>query len=153
MNSLKEVYGAMAAQDQEKIAEARAAEAGVEYVEVDAALLKQAQDYDHIGRVLAHHVFVDMVKQAVDESMPGASEEEKSEEAKKMYDKATGEGESEEEKKKKEEARRKAEEGEGEGEDEDEGESEKEAHVKQQILARMANDPEYVSHLVAKYYG
>jgi hypothetical protein len=151
----------MVEQDHVKEAEARAYEEGVEYVEVDAELLKQAQDYDHIGRVLAHHVFVDMVKQAVDESMPGASDEAKGEEAEKLYSAALGEKKEKCEKCGKEDCPggeecpgKKEEGGEAKGEGEGEKpkeETEKEASIKAAVLDRMANDPEYVSYLVGKH--
>lgn len=62
MNSLKEVYGALLQSEQQvKVAEDE------EQVEqyVDGSLLKQAEDYDTVGRILAHQVFNDMVKQAM----------------------------------------------------------------------------------------
>lgn len=157
MNSLKEVFTAMQGRDHEKIAQAEAvAQHGPEFANVDAELLKQAQDYDHIGRVLAHHVFADMIKQAMDEEMPDASEDEKKEGLEALMSAARGEkkgegGEKDEGEKKDEDEGEKK--GEGEEKDEDEEEGEKKASVRNAILQRMASEPEYVSQLIAKHYG
>lgn len=145
MHSLKEVFGAMQAQDHEKLAQAEAVQQyGPGFAEVDPGLLKQAQDYDYIGRVLAHNVFSDMVKEAMEEAMPGASEDDKKKEVAKILAKATGQGGEDDEDEDDDE--------DDEGEDEGE-ESEKKAAVQAQILQRMAEDPEYVSYLVSKHYG
>ena len=159
MNSLKEVLGVLNDQDHVKEAEALAHQEGVEYVEVDEELLKQAQDYDHIGRVLAHHVFVDMVKQAVDEAMPGASEETKSDEAEKTYEKALGNEPKKCEKCGKEGCDggescpgKKDEGGDKPAGEGDKEETSKEAAYRAAIIDKMASDPEYVSYLVAKHY-
>lgn len=144
MNSLKEAFDALVAQDQVKIAEARASQQfGTDVSGADAELIKQAQDYDHIGRVMAHHAFADLVKEALDEEMPGAPEEEKKEELAKILAKARGEA-PEGEKKKDEDEEEEEEEGEGEPE-------EKKAHVKRAILQKMASDPEYAAYLATKY--
>ena len=135
MRSLKEVYGALTEADMEKAAEA----GGYEYVEVDEALIKQAEDYDTCGRILAHTVFEEMVKEAVEEeaaAMGGAPEEEKKKKVMALLAKARGEAPKEEE----EEEEEKGEEG------------EKKASIKSAILERMAHDPEYVSALIAKHY-
>ena len=137
MDSFKDVYFAMIEQDHVKEAAAHASEQfGYDMSNVDSELVKQAQDYDHIGRILAHQVLGDLVKEAVDEEMAGASEEEKKKEALKLMAKARGEKSEDED----------------EDEDEDEEETEKKASIKAAILERMAQDPEYVSHLVSKHY-
>ena len=138
MQSFKDVYFAMTEQDIVKEAEAQAsAQFGTDMSNVDSDLVKQAQDYDYIGRVLAHQVLGDLVKEAMDEEMPGASEDKKKEEAAKLMAKARGEGGD-----KKDE----------EEDDEEEEETEKKASIKAAILERMAGDPDYVSHLIAKHY-
>lgn len=134
MNSLKEVYGALVTADHEKVA----AESPAEY---DEAMVKQAEEYYQVGQILADHVFADLVKEAVDAEMPAAPEEEKKDKVQELLAKARGEAPKEEKKK----------EGEEEEEEESEGE-EKKAHLKAAILQRMAQDPEYVSALVAKHY-
>lgn len=141
MNSLKEVYATITQQDQVKVAQVRASRGEVDTSNVDPGLLKQAQDYDSIGRILAHNVFGDMLKQAADEAMPDASEEEKAKALAALLAAANGE-------KPKESA-----EGEGEGESDKDEAAEKKASVKAAVLDRMARDPEYVSRLVGKYYG
>jgi len=140
MQSFKDVYFAMTEQDIVKEAEAQASEQfGTDMSNVDSDLVKQAQDYDYIGRVLAHQVLGDLVKEAMDEEMPEASEDKKKEEAAKLMAKARGEGGGEDEDKKKDD-------------DEDEEETEKKASIKAAIMDRMAGDPDYVSHLIAKHY-
>lgn len=140
MNSLKEVYASITQQDHVKMAQARAAaNDGPDMSNVDPGLLKQAQDYDHIGRILAHNVFADMLKTATEETMPDASDEEKAKALAALLAAANGE---------------KKPEGEGEEKAEEKpAEEEKKASVKAAILQRMAQDPEYVSHLVGKYYS
>jgi len=140
MQSLKDVYFAMVEEDHTKMAQARAVQQyGHDFSDVDPGLLKQAQDYDTIGRIMAHNVFTDLVKEAMDEAMPGASEEEKKKEVEKVLAKATGQGGDEEDE-------------EEEEEDEEESEdSEKKASVKIAVLRRMQQDPEYVSYLLSKY--
>lgn len=138
MQSFKDVYFAMTEQDIVKEAEAQASEYfGTDMSNVDSDLVKQAQDYDYIGRVLAHQVLGDLVKEAMDEEMPGASEDKKKEEAAKLMAKARGEAGAEKK---------------DEDEDEDEEETEKKASIKAAILERMAGDPDYVSHLISKHY-
>ena len=142
MNSLKEVFSALQEQDHVKEAQAQAVQQyGPDFAGADPDLVKQAADYDSIGRILAHNVFSDMVKQAMDEEMPDASDDEK----KKEYDKtmAMARGEKSEDKKEDKDKEKKKE-GEGEGE-------EKHAQVKAAILRRMGEDPAYVSELIAKY--
>ena len=140
MDSFKDVYSAMVEQDFAKEAAAQATEEfGFDVSNVDNDLIKQAQDYDHIGRVLAHQVLGDLVKEAMDEELPGASEEKKKEEAAKLMAKARGEGGGDEKKKDDEE-------------DEQDEETEKKASITAQILERMAGDPDYVSHLISKHY-
>jgi hypothetical protein len=151
MNSLKEVYFAIAETDHVKVAQAQAAqEYGPSFADVDPGLIKQAQDYDAIGRIMAHNVFTDMVKEAMDEMYPHASEEDKKKETDKVVAEAKGEGKSDEEKE--EERKKKEREAAASGGDEggDEG-SEKKAAVKAAVLQRMQEDPEYVSHLLSKY--
>jgi len=148
MNSLKEVFVALNEQDHVKEAQAQAsAQYGADFSNVDAELIKQAQDYDHIGRVLAHHVMADLVKEAMEEEMPEASEGEKEKAVAALMAKARGEKSSESEKKD-EETKAKS-----EGEEDKGGEeSEKKASIKAAILERMAEDPSYVSHLISKHY-
>ena len=142
MNSLKEVYFALAEQDHVKLAQAQAAEQyGPDFSDIDPALIKQAQDYDTVGRIMAHNDFAEMIKEAVEEGMPGAPEEKKEDEVKKLLAKARGEAPAEKEK----------EEGEEEEEEEEEEEGEKKAAVKVAVLRRMQQDPEYVSYLLSKY--
>lgn len=146
MNSLKEVFSAMQEQDHVKEAQAQAVEQyGPDFAGADPELVKQAADYDTIGRILAHNVFSDMVKQAMDEEMPNASEEEKDKEYKKTMALARGEKSEDDEDEDEDEDKKKKSEGEGEG-----GE-EKHAQVKAAILQRMSEDPQYVSELIAKY--
>lgn len=140
MESLREIFSAMEATDQEKVASAEHEEASG----FDEELIKQAQNYDQIGRVLAHHAFADMVKQAVDEDEE-ASEDEKKKRFKKMMRKARGEKSDEDEdedKKKSKEDKEKDEEGE-----------KKASAMKGAILERMANDPEYLQYLMNKHLG
>lgn len=140
MNSLKEVYATIAQQDHVKVAQARVDRGDVDVSDVDPGLLKQAQDYDSIGRILAHNVFTDMLKTAMDESMPAASDEEKAKALAALLAAANGE--------KKDDA------GEEKEEDKEESaEGEKKAAIKAAVLRKMAEDPTYVSHLVGKYYG
>jgi hypothetical protein len=142
MNSLKEVYGALSEVDHVKEAQAEASEQyGADFSDVNPELIKQAQDYDYIGRVLAHHVMADLVKEAVDEEAPEASEDEKKKQLAAIMAKARGEGGGEE----KDDEKKDDEEEEGE-------ESEKKASIKAAILERMSHDPDYVSHLIAKHY-
>lgn len=145
MQSLKEVYSGLVQQDQVKVAQVRAAQGlppQVDLSQVDPDLLKQAQDYDQIGRILARHVFVDLVKEAMDEA--GVPEEKKEEELAKVLAMANGEKKPEDEKK----------EGAGdEKKDEPAPEEEKKAAAKRAILAKMARDPKYVSQLIAKHYA
>jgi hypothetical protein len=136
MSSLKAVYQSIVQQDQVKEAQARVYHGEVDTSNVDPGLLKQAQDYDHIGRILAHNVFTDMLKTAMDEAMPEAGDEEKAKALAALLAKANGEKT------------------EGDEEEEEKGEEEeKKASVKAAVLHRMAQDPQYVSHLVGKYYG
>jgi len=140
MNSLKEVYAGIAQQDHVKVAQARDTHVeSADYSDVDAGLMKQAQDYDNVGRILAHNVFSDMLKTALDESAPGAGDEEKAKALVALLAAANGE---------------KAAEGEDEDESEEKSEEgEKKASAKEAILRRMSQDPQYVAHLVGKYYG
>jgi hypothetical protein len=138
MNSLKEVYSAMAEQDHVKVAQQQAVEQyGTDFADVDPELVKQAQDYDTVGRIMAHNVFGDLVKEAVDEAMPFASEEDKKKETKKVVAKAKGEKSDDDDDDKDEKS-------------DDEG-SEKQAQIRDAVLARMQEDPEYVSYLLSKY--
>lgn len=139
MNSLKEVYASIAQHDQVKVAQVRASRGEVDTSNVDPELLKQAQDYDHIGRILAHNVFADMLKTATEEAMPEASDEEKAKALAALLAAANGEKAPEGEKSESSEAKSE--------------EEEKKASIKEAILHRMAQDPEYVSALVGKYYG
>jgi len=158
MNSLKEVFGAMQSRDHEKVAQVRAAQglpAQPDISHADPDLIKQAQDYDAIGRTLAHHVFADMVKQAVDEAMPGASEGDK----KSAFEEAMAEAMSGKKAKKEGEdeseyEERKPSEGDEEKKDgEEKTSAAKMKAKKKKILAKMAQDPQYVARLVAKYQG
>lgn len=145
MHSLKEVYVALNEQDHVKEAQAQATEQyGADFSDVPPELIKQAQDYDYIGRVLAHHVLADLVKEAMDEEMPEAGEDEKKKQLAAIMAKARGEKseEGDAEKKKAKES----------DDEESEEESEKKASIKAAILERMSEDPDYVSHLIAKHY-
>ena len=80
METMKEVLENLYAEDQVKIASAEAEEQlGVPLAGVDPELVKQAQEYDFIGRVLAHNAFADLVKEALDEEMAGEPEDKKKE--------------------------------------------------------------------------
>jgi len=139
MDSLKSVYNAITEQDFEKAAQAEVVEHyGQSFAEADPEMLKQAADYDYIGRIVAHNVFSDLIKEAMDEAMPDASEDEKKKEADKVIAKAKGEAPAEDEKKDKK--------------DEKEEESEKTAAYRQAVLERMYSDPGYVQALIAKHY-
>jgi len=152
MNSLKEVFVAMQERDHEKLAQAQAAaQYGPQFAEVDADLLKQAQDYDHIGRVLAHSVFTDMIKDAMDAEMPDSSEEEKKEGLEAVMAAARGEKKPAAKDEKKEEKAEGSKD--SKAEEAMEGEAEKKASLRAAVLERMAQDPEYVSQLIAKHYG
>lgn len=143
MNSLKEVYSNLTQHDHVKVAAARAAQGlppQVDMSQFDDELIKRAQDYDQIGRVLAHHVYTDLVKQALDEA--GVPEEKKEDELARLMAVARGEKPAEE---KKEEAKDEG----GEGEKKEAAKRAK----KKAILAKMAADPAYVSQLVAKHTG
>lgn len=155
MNSLKAVFSAMQSRDHEKVAEVRAAQGlpppPPDLSQVNPGLLKQAQDYDTVGRILARQVFADMVKEAVDESMPAASEEDKKsafEEA--MASAMGGKKEKKEGEDEREYSERKPEEGEEKKEEEKQAAAKIKAK-KKKILAKMASDPQYVAKLVAKY--
>jgi len=137
MNSLKEVYATIAHQDHIKVAQYNDQYGEPDYEGIDEGLLKQAQDYDHIGRILAHDVFADMLKTAADEMLPGASDEEKAKALAALLAMANG----------------KQPEGGGEEEDEEGEQEEKKASIRAAVLHRMSQDPEYVSALVGKYYG
>lgn len=150
MNSLKEVFGAMQSRDHVKVAAARAARglppAPPSLADVDPELLKQAQDYDQIGRILAHHVFADMVKEAVDEAAPDASDEDKKKAVEEALAMARGEKKPDDEKKDDDKPK--------------DGETEKQAAVrvakmkkKKLIMKKMAEDPAYIAQLVRKYYA
>ncbi|MBP9826354.1 MAG: hypothetical protein KBF21_19155 [Thermoanaerobaculia bacterium] len=162
MNSLKAVFGAMQSRDHEKVAQVRASQ-GLprerDLSQVDPGLLKQAQDYDHIGRVLAHNVFADMVKTAVEEALPGASEadkksafEEAMESAMSGKKKEKKEGTDEEDDAEYEEKTEPREEKKEEGEEKTSAAKVKVMKAKKKkILAKMAADPKYMSALVNKY--
>lgn len=132
MNSLKDVYSTMVERDMEKAA-AYVEQQG--YAEVDEDMVKQAQDYDHIGRILAHNVFTDMLKTAMDETSPEMTDEEKAKALAAMLAMANGQAPA----KKEEES------------EESEKKAAAKANVKAAVLARMAKDPKYVSHLVGKH--
>jgi DNA-directed RNA polymerase beta' subunit len=138
--SLRNIYNQMVEQDFEKAAQAQVVEEyGPSFANADPDMIKKAADYDYAGRVLAHTVFTDLVKEAVDEEMPYASEDEKKKETDKVVAKAKGEAPAEDEKK-----------DEKKNGEEDE-ESEKTAALEHAILERMHNDPEYVQALIAKH--
>lgn len=158
MNTLKAVFGAMQSRDHEKVAQVRAAQ-GLpperDLSQVPPELIKQAQDYDHIGRTLAHVVFADMVKQAVDEAMPAASESDKKSAFEEAMASAMGGGKKE--KKEGEDERDYEEKKPDDGEEKKDGEEKTSAAKlkakKKKILAKMAADPAYMSQLVAKHFG
>ena len=133
MNSLREIFATMEEVDQEKVAHAQP---HGEAPNFDDDLIKQAQEYDSVGRVLAHHVFADMVKEAV-EADEDSSKEEKKKRYEKLMRKAKGEKSEDDDK-----------------DDKDEGdEDEKKASVKAAVLERMQQDPEYVQYLLSKHMG
>ena len=135
MNSLKEVFGAMVSRDHVKVAQARVA-AGLpppppDLSQAPPELVKQAQDYDQIGRILAHNVFSDLVQEELDKTaMPGP---EKARMHGEMMAAARGQ------RKRKSAAPT--------------GHEAKVAAAKKKILQRMAKDPGMVSKLVAKHQG
>jgi hypothetical protein len=143
MNSFKEVYSSLVEHDHVKVAQVRASQGlppRVDLDQVDPELLKQAQDYDHVGRVLAHNVMGDLIKEALDaEGVPAESQDAMVEA---LLAAARGEAPAGEEKKeeKKEEASAEAKAGE-----------EKKAFAKRRILKKMATDPAYVSYLISKH--
>jgi hypothetical protein len=146
MQSLKEVFNGMQALDHVKVAQVRAAQGlppQVDLSQVDPALLKQAQDYDQIGRILAHRAFADMLKEAIDASP--IPDDKKDEELARLMGQANGEKKKDE---KKEDDKDKKDEPEGEKK-----EAAKKAVMKKkkEILAKMAQDPNYVAHLIAKF--
>lgn len=139
MASLKDVYAAMIDHDHVKEAQARAYhQMGPDFAQADPELLKQAQDYDYIGRVMAHQAMTDLLKQAAEEEMPAASEEEKKRKVLEMMAQARGEGGAKKE---------------GPPGEKSEDEEEKKASVRSAILDRMAEDPHYLAAMVAKYSG
>ena len=143
MNSLKEVYANITHQDHVKVAQARPQQVQAAPTSIDGALLKQAQDYDSIGRILAHNVFGDMLKTALDESAPGASDEEKAKALALLLAAANGEKPAESEEDEDEAAA-----------DKDEATEKKAAAkkaVKKAIIAKMGKDPKYAAALVGKY--
>jgi len=145
MDSLKSVYNAIAEQDFEKAAQAQIVEDyGPSFADADPELVKQAADYDHIGRILAHSVFTDLVKEAMDEEMPNASEDEKKKVTNKIVAKAKGEKSEDDDDDEYKEKMKK--------DDKKEDESEKTAAYRQAVLQRMYEDPEYVQALIAKHF-
>ena len=138
MNSFKEVYSSLVEHDHVKVAQVRASQGlppQIDLEQVDPELLKQAQDYDHVGRVLAHNVMGDLIKEALDaEGVPPESQDAMVEA---LLAAARGEAPAGEEKKEPT-----AEEKKGE---------EKKAFAKRRILNKMANDPAYVSYLISKH--
>jgi hypothetical protein len=135
--SLKSVFNKMVVADQEKIASARAA-AGLpppppDVSQFDPALMKQAQDYDEIGRILARNVFSDLLQEELDKTAMPVPQKKAMHEN--MMAVATG--------KKKRAAAPPT----GHAPDHEA----KVAAAKKKILARMAKDPGYVSKLVAKH--
>lgn len=148
MDSFKDVYTAMVDQDLVKEANAVASEQlGADMSFADTELLKQAQDYDYIGRSLAHQVLNDLVKEAMDEEMPYASEDKKKEETDKVMAKARGEKSDED--KESDEYKKKMKE---KGDKDEEETSEKKASIQASIMQRMSEDPAYVSYLISKHY-
>jgi len=119
MNSLKEVYQALS--QTEKVAEEQQAELS----DQEKVAYQQASDYDTVGRVLAHQVYGDMVKQAAAHLPEGHGEGNRHSDGFPCSDDCGGYVADES--------------------------SEKVAYVKQQILERMAQDPDYVAALVAKF--
>lgn len=145
MNSLKEVYGNMVQRDHEKVAQARAAHGLPPAMDqYSPELVKQAQAYDQIGRIMAHQAYVDLIKQAMDEA--GIPPEMQEEELAKLL----AGGEKKEEKKEESKAEEKEKE---EGGEAKEAMARKRLAAKKKIMAKMAQDPEYVSRLIAKYAG
>lgn len=95
--SMQDQYEALVGLDLVKQAEAEAsAQLGGNFAGANPELVKTAQDYDYIGRRLAHEVLTDLVKEALDEEMPDSSEEEKKKEGKKIMAKARGEDDEDE---------------------------------------------------------
>lgn len=149
MDSLKEVFNGMQQLDHVKVAQARAAQGlppVVDLSHVDPALIKQAQDYDHIGRILAHRAFFDMLKEAVDASP--IPDDKKDEELQRLMASANGEKKDDKDKKKDED---KGDDKEPEGEKKEAAKKAVMMKKKKKILAKMAEDPNYVAHLIAKY--
>ena len=144
--SLKSIYNSICEQDFEKAAQAQVVEEyGPSFADADPEMIKKAADYDYAGRVLAHTVFTDLVKEAVHEGMPFASDEEKDKETNKIMAKAKGEAPSEEDKDKDKDKKKE------ENKEEKEGDAEKTAALRHAILERMNEDPEYVQALMAKH--
>ena len=174
--SMQDQYEALVGLDLVKQAEVEAsAQLGGDFSGAHPELIKQAQDYDYIGRRLAHEVLADLVKEAMDEEMPNASEEEKKKEGDKVMAKARGE-KSEDDKDDKEkmdkegmpsdpdseeykkmmsdpEARKKYKEKmRGDAKEDDSEHAEKKAAVEAAVIRKMGEDPAYLSHLISKHY-
>lgn len=151
MNSLKEVYGTMLQHDHEKVAQVRASQGlapQVDLSQVDPALLKQAQHYDQIGRMLGRQAYIDQVKIALDEAGVPADKQE-DELARILAGGEKKDEKSDEDKKKDEDKKGDAAPGEGEGEKKEA--AKRKMIAKKKILAKMAQDPAYVSRLISKH--
>lgn len=149
MNSLKEVYQGVVQRDHEKVAAARAAQGlppQVDLSQVDPELLKQAQDYDLTGRILAHHVMADLIKEALDEA--GVADDKK--DAMLADAMAAARGEKKDDKDKKDDGDKKDDDADKK-DDEKKEEAEKMAAATRRILEKMAKDPTYVAQLAAKH--
>jgi hypothetical protein len=128
MKSLREAYQAITAKDQEKVA---AVQQQTQQQTLDAPpeLIKQAAEWDAVGRELAHHTFIEMMKEAAEDMPSGHGPGKKHEDGMPCTPECP---------KFAEEALSGA-------------EGEKRASAKAEILERMAQDPAYVAQLIQKH--
>ena len=90
--------------------------------EVEDGAMKTAADYENIGRALAHTVFEDLVKEAVAQMPEGHGDGYRHDDGVPCTEECA-----------------------------EHGGGEKTAAAKTAILERMASDPNYVAHLIAKH--
>lgn len=154
MKSLKEVYGNMVQRDHEKVAQHRADQGLPPTLDrFPQELVKQAQAYDEIGRVMARQAYVDLIKQALDEA--GVPPEKQEDELKKLLSGDAGKDAEKKDEEKKDDGSS----GDKSDEKKDDSSSDgatkeaarKKLIAKKKILAKMARDPNYVSQLIAKH--
>ena len=126
MNSLKGVYASLVAQ--EKLAAEKAADSTAGMDDQTKLAMQQALDYDLVGRRLAHQVFDDLMKEATAEMPVGHGPGHRHEDGRPCAPHCEHHGKAREH-------------------------AEKRASLEHDILARMAQDPAYVSELIARHAG